>query len=174
MTDKPDLTPVKDDLWAVWDYDQFPFYICAKVEAIDDRGFVKAEGYRGYRFKPVTLLHGAQGEAVKRYLAAAKSVKRDMDQGIRNATHDALRKALTDYNVPCRNVSMPQGFMWPIFGKAFEQQVAHILDERAPAFPFHGDLAQMSKARVEDPEPDPPRELKFTDRLRAAWRRCIG
>lgn len=136
----------KDELWAVWHYDSFPFLICAKVMTLDERGCVEAEGYdKGYWFKASHFLPGKRGRDFKNYLAAARTVYREMETCLHNALCDELIKDCKEWEVrpPTGNTS---GFRGYGMGESYRKGINQIRAGNAPAFPYGHD----SKPKVKE------------------------
>lgn len=138
VTPPPGATPVRDDLWAIWPYDQFPFYLCAQVECFTEDGRVHVKGYGGYVFRPVTVLHGKGGEDFRAYLTAASTVYRDMQDCMRNACGDELVAACKLAHVPSPPNAWRSGFRGYGMGDAFNRGIAEVLGGNAPAFSYGG------------------------------------
>ena len=150
------------DLWAVWKYDQFPFYLCEEVDRIDADGYVRAKGYRGNRFKAVTLLHGERGQKLKDYLTAARNQHRAIKEAAETAMREALATHLTELGVPCAHGRVRRsGMQYPAIGKMFETACADVLSGDAPNFPWTPDPDQIISPKIQDlsPEDAIPRKL---------------
>jgi hypothetical protein len=136
MGGDPAPAPVRDDLWAVWPYDTFPFYLCGEIDRFTEDGRVHVKGYSGMVFRPVTILHGQQGEDFRAYLNAARTVYRDMGECLRNACGDRLIEACAAANVPPPRGAWRPGFRGYGMGEAFERGIAEIRKGNAPAHAY--------------------------------------
>lgn len=140
----PEPTVVKDDLWAVWRYDSFPYAICAQVEEFTPEGRVRAKGYRGYTFKPETILHGARGKAFNHYLRAARTAHATIVEAGANAMRDRLGEAFKEFGVPI-HVRGKDGFRMPAVADMMDAEIAKILANEAPAWSYGDDAKPLDK-----------------------------
>lgn len=135
----PAPVPARDDLWAVWRYDQFPYYLCAQVEKFTPDGRVYVKGYTGMVFRPVTILPGKKGEDFRRYLTAARTVYREMQECFENAVRDQLIKDCEAVDVP-RPPVWRAGFRGYGMADTYTKAVNHILAGNGPAFAYGHDV----------------------------------
>ena len=62
---------LKQELYAFWKYDQFPFVCCGTVTSMMSDGWVEIKEYgKGYLFNPIKIVPLEQGLKIKRELDA--------------------------------------------------------------------------------------------------------
>ncbi len=93
------MTPCKDELWAFWKYDQFPYFLGGRVIYFLDDGQVKTREYSGRTFTPVTLIHGPRGGELLAWLRAARTAYRNRQEVVKNSARKATRAHLKDYGL---------------------------------------------------------------------------
>lgn len=145
----PEPTRIKDELWAVWKYDSFPYAICAQVEEFTPEGRVRAKSYRGYTFKPETILHGSRGRALHDYLVAAKTAYSIVSKAGDNAMRDRLGEAFAEFGVPIGTRAEP-GFRMPGIADIMDAEIAKILAREAPAWAYGHDTKPLDKDEAHD------------------------
>lgn len=96
MTDK---TKAKDDMWAIWPYYKFPYFLMGKVTHYLSDGCVEIEGFKGLRFTPRTLIPGERGEKLKAVLESAASAHQRLTEDLLTTHKGVLSKTLENYGV---------------------------------------------------------------------------
>jgi len=139
----------KDDLWAVLEYDRFPYAICAQVEEFTPEGLVRAKGYHGYTFMPSTILHGARGKAFHDYLTAARTAHDLIVEAGANAMRDRLKDAFSEFKVPI-STRAKSGFRMIGIADMMDCEIAKIIAKEAPAWAYGHDAKPMDKEPTDD------------------------
>ena len=132
----------KDELWAVWKYDRFPYAICARIEEFLPNGRVRAAGYRGYTFMPVAVLHGKRGEAFREYLIAARTAHDAIVEAGENAMRDRLKAAFDEFGVAA-HTHWRAGFRNTKIAELMDGEIEKILAKEAPAFAYGHDAKPL-------------------------------
>ena len=77
-------------LYAFWQYSQFPFILGGRVTEMYEDGKVGAEGYTGFRFKPLKLLPVGAGEKLNQKL---KDLERNYNQALKQFKKEWAKRA---------------------------------------------------------------------------------
>lgn len=114
-----------DTLWAFWAYDQFPYFLSAKITSFDTDGqWVQVEGYTGVRFKPFFIGVNDHGRRIHT-LGTRLRYAHETDLELLRNTHrrvaaETLKKL--DFPVPAQCLST-SGWNGTEFDEAFRQKL---------------------------------------------------
>lgn len=100
---------VKDEIWAFWAYDQFPYFLSAKVTHIDETSdMIVVEGYGRYRSTSTILVPGQRGRDLHERLKRIRSISEDEQRKLRIAKELAAYSLLW-YVLPCSKPEVNDG-----------------------------------------------------------------
>lgn len=75
---------MNQELQAFWAYDQFPFTLSAAIVKFHDDGYIQAERYGSYCFKPICILPAASGkhlaDSIKALGEEYHAAKKNLDE----------------------------------------------------------------------------------------------
>lgn len=75
-TKKPANKP-SGNMYAFWNYDQYPYFLCGTISGMRDDGLVSIKEFGGAMFKPVLILPRNAGLKLKEKLSFLERTYRD-------------------------------------------------------------------------------------------------
>ena len=108
-----DLERPRVGKYAVWAYDQYPYFICAKIEAVRKRSYFKvgepewcviAEGYGNHVWVPRITLPPKLGKQVKELRDELRAARHDAMEALRTEHDGLLVEALERHGESARIV----------------------------------------------------------------------
>lgn len=85
------------DLYAVWKYDQYPFYLCAQITEFKKNGRVAVKGYEGFAFNPIRILTAHDGEQFKKLIKGLEKDYKKAQQELQDAWLEQAEKNLEPF-----------------------------------------------------------------------------
>ena len=95
------------EMFAIWEYDRYPYVLCGKLISIGCDGWATVEGYSGRRFKPLAVIPRSAGENLRSELEKMKADHSAAKRRLFESDSALLRMALTRYGVTIPDVIKP-------------------------------------------------------------------
>jgi hypothetical protein len=89
-------------LYAFWNYDQFPYVLHGRVVHMSGDGYVKIEGYSTMRFRPVLLMPVEAGEKLGEQINAVRAEHKEALAEFNVSWKDRVRELLDVHDVTQR------------------------------------------------------------------------
>lgn len=110
--------------WAFWKYDQFPYFLSAKVRVQHPEGQVEVEGYSGMRFRPFYMATGQHGEDLHKLGKRLSAAYRIHQECARNAAGNYADELLTAAGLPTSGLGLRRtGWQGDAYKDIFKRQM---------------------------------------------------